>query len=142
VIGGYAYGFYAEPRYTKDLDIWIACDKLTAKRVYKVLREFGAPVDNLSPHDFNTAGLIYIFGLAPIRIDILNSIKKANFDKMFRNKNTFLIDEVNIPVVAKEDLIKLKTLANRPQDRLDVKKLKATERANAGIKKNKLARGG
>ena len=32
VIGGYAYIQYAEPRYTKDLDLWIEFDKAWTNR--------------------------------------------------------------------------------------------------------------
>jgi hypothetical protein len=31
IVGGVAYIFYAEPRYTKDLDVWIKHDLITAK---------------------------------------------------------------------------------------------------------------
>ena len=35
VIGGYALIQYAEPRYTKDLDLWISTDATNAKAVYR-----------------------------------------------------------------------------------------------------------
>jgi len=38
VIGGYAVVQYAEPRYTKDLDIWISTDTANARSVYKSLK--------------------------------------------------------------------------------------------------------
>ena len=44
VIGGYALIQYAEPRYTKDLEIWISVDQENATAVYKALKEFGAAV--------------------------------------------------------------------------------------------------
>jgi hypothetical protein len=37
VIGGYAVVQYAEPRFTKDLDIWISTDSTNAKAVYTSL---------------------------------------------------------------------------------------------------------
>jgi hypothetical protein len=39
VIGGYAVVQYAEPLYTKDLDLWISTDTTNAAAVYKVLIE-------------------------------------------------------------------------------------------------------
>jgi len=33
VIGGYAYTQYAEPRFTKYLDLWISTDKINANSV-------------------------------------------------------------------------------------------------------------
>jgi len=35
VIGGYAVIQYAEPRYTKDLDLWISTDTTNAKAVFR-----------------------------------------------------------------------------------------------------------
>lgn len=39
VIGGYAIIQYAEPRFSKDLDLWIGTDKTNAAAVYKALAE-------------------------------------------------------------------------------------------------------
>ena len=46
VISGYAVIQYAEPRYTKDLDLWISVEKENAAAVYKALKAFGAPTQN------------------------------------------------------------------------------------------------
>ncbi len=48
VIGGYAVVQYAEPRYTKDLDLWISTESTNAAAVYKALHEFGAPLSGLT----------------------------------------------------------------------------------------------
>ena len=52
VIGGYALIQYAEPRYTKDLDLWISADATNATAVYRALSEFGAPLADLTEADF------------------------------------------------------------------------------------------
>ncbi len=44
VIGGYAFIQYAEPRYTKDLDLWVGTGAANAAAVFRALREFGAPL--------------------------------------------------------------------------------------------------
>ena len=43
IIGGYAIIQYAEPRSTKDLDLWISTDNANATSVYAALKTFGAP---------------------------------------------------------------------------------------------------
>ena len=43
VVGAYAVIYYAEPRYTKDLDVWVDPTRENADRVWKALLEFGAP---------------------------------------------------------------------------------------------------
>jgi len=35
---------YTEPRYTKDLDIWVEASAENAEHVFKALAEFGAPL--------------------------------------------------------------------------------------------------
>ena len=48
VIGGYAVVQYAEPRFTKDLDMLVSTDTANAEAVYKALLEFGAPLSGLT----------------------------------------------------------------------------------------------
>jgi hypothetical protein len=52
IVGGYAVMKYSEPRFTKDLDVFIASDRENAKNVFSALKEFGAPMENLTPDDF------------------------------------------------------------------------------------------
>ena len=82
VIGGYAVTYYSEPRYTKDLDILVEDSKANSIKLFKVLKEFGAPVDNLNELDFAEKGTIYVFGIPPNRIDILSGIKGVNFETL------------------------------------------------------------
>ena len=41
--------FYAAPRYTKDLDIWVRPTRENAERVHRALAAFGAPLDGQVP---------------------------------------------------------------------------------------------
>lgn len=41
IVGGYAVMHYSEPRYTKDLDIWIEASRENSKKMYSALAEFG-----------------------------------------------------------------------------------------------------
>ncbi|MCX7715884.1 MAG: hypothetical protein N2Z73_00540, partial [Endomicrobia bacterium] len=44
VVDAYAVIYYTEPRYTKDIDIWVKPDIKNAVRLYNALKEFGAPL--------------------------------------------------------------------------------------------------
>ena len=55
IVGGYAVIKHTEPRYTKDLDIWVSRDKRNAEQLFKSLQTFGAPLKGLSPADFDSA---------------------------------------------------------------------------------------
>ena len=125
VIGGYAVGIHAEPRYTKDLDILITANKINAKAVLKALTEFGAPVSNLSIEELSAPGLLYVFGISPLRVDILNRIKGVDASLIIKRAEKIKIEDTVLRVVALKDLIKLKKLAGRSQDLADIEKLKA-----------------
>jgi hypothetical protein len=68
IIGGYAVIQYAEPRYTKDLDVWISTDIANAQAIYKALKEFGAPLVDLTAADFSEEGYFYQMGIPPMRV--------------------------------------------------------------------------
>jgi len=59
VIGGYAIIQYAEPRFTKDLDLWISTKTDNAAAVYKALKSFGAPLVGMTEADFSEEGYFY-----------------------------------------------------------------------------------
>ena len=123
IIGGYAVGFYAEPRYTKDIDIWVNATIKNGRRIITALEKFGAPTDNLSEKDFTLPGLIYIFGVPPLRVDLLNELKGSKFKDAYKKLNLVKIGKLKIPVVDKETLIRLKRKAGRPQDKIDIKNM-------------------
>ena len=49
IVGGYAVRVYTEPRYTKDLDLWIEPTQPNAQKLYLALAQFGAPTKDLYP---------------------------------------------------------------------------------------------
>ena len=51
IVGGYAFGVHAEPRATKDLDIFIRSDEENGKAVFRALTQYGAPLADLTPAD-------------------------------------------------------------------------------------------
>ncbi len=78
VVGAHAVMKYSEPRYTKDLDIWVEASEENSERVFSALNEFGAPLDKLNVDDFAADGFFQM-GRPPVRIDILMSIEGVNF---------------------------------------------------------------
>ncbi len=70
VIGGYAVIRYTEPRYTKDLDLWISADAQNARSIYAALKESGAPLAGLTEQDFAEEGYFYQMGVPPLRVDV------------------------------------------------------------------------
>ncbi len=46
IVGAYAVMKYTEPRYTKDLDVWVGNSPENSQRLCLALAKFGAPLDN------------------------------------------------------------------------------------------------
>jgi hypothetical protein len=129
IIGAHAFGVHAEPRTTKDLDLFIRSDKENAKAAFRALAEFGAPLDGLHADDF-CDGTAFQIGQPPDRIDIIQQISGITFDEAWPNRIDGLIDgEVPASVISREDLIRNKLASGREQDLLDVKVLRKAEKA-------------
>ena len=123
LIGAYAVAFYTEPRYTKDLDIWVRNDLPNAKRLYKALIDFGAPLKGVAVEDFTDKKMIYQIGVAPIRIDILMGAAGIKFENAWKNRKRTRYGGVPINILGIKELIYSKKKIKREQDVLDVKKL-------------------
>ena len=119
IIGGYAVIQYAEPRYTKDLDVWISTDISNAKSVYKALKEFGAPLAELTEADFSEEGYFYQMGVPPMRVDILMGIPGIEFEEAWKKRVEIDFDGLLVTFISREDLITAKRASGRPQDLID-----------------------
>ena len=91
IIGGYAVAKHAEPRYTKDLDIWISNSQENAERVFQALKKFGAPLKDIEVKDFTIPTLVFQIGIEPSRIDILMGLKELDFGKCWEKRTTAII---------------------------------------------------
>ena len=108
VIGGYAVGFHAQARATKDLDILILPAPKNAAAVFKALQEFGAPLRTkadpadtdrfaarrrLSAKDFEDEDSWFMMGTPPVAVDILAKIPGVVFNAAWKNRKTVTLDE-------------------------------------------------
>ncbi|MGD0165451.1 MAG: nucleotidyltransferase [Candidatus Sulfotelmatobacter sp.] len=127
VVGGYAFGVHAEPRATKDLDIFVRSDEENSNAVFRALAQYGAPLGGLTPSDFMD-GTTFQIGQPPARIDILQHIDGVTFDEAWENRIEGIIDgQVQAAVISRDDLIRNKLASGREQDILDVKKLRTAK---------------
>jgi hypothetical protein len=124
VVGGYAVMKYTEPRFTRDLDLWIATDEENAKAVFSTLQDFGAPLKDLSPADFTEQGYFYSMGNPPFRLDIMMSIPGVEFERAWKHREETQLEGLTIPFISRADLIQAKQASNRAQDLIDIEKLK------------------
>jgi hypothetical protein len=137
IVGGYAYAEYAEPRTTKDLDLFVQPDPKNAVATYEALAEFGANLADVAIADFASPGLIFQIGVAPFRIDIICSIDGLTFDETYETSKLGMVDdEIPVRYISQENLIVNKLAAGRPQDLVDVNKLRHAAKSSKEIPKN------
>ena len=125
VVGAYAVMYYAEPRFTKDIDIWVIPQMNDAGKIYEALKKFGAPLRGIKPRDFNDKRLILQIGVAPVRVDILFDIPGVSFQAAWKNKRKIRYGRTPVYILGKNDLIAAKKKAGRPQDKIDEENLRA-----------------
>jgi predicted nucleotidyltransferase len=123
VVGAYAVIHHTQPRYTKDLDLWVERHPANAQRVLASLRRFGAPTRGLTAADLCNPELVYQIGIEPNRIDILMDLPGLDFGVAWRRARRTTYGGVRIRVLSLEDLLVTKRRAGRPQDLLDVQNL-------------------
>jgi hypothetical protein len=76
IVGGYAVGFHARPRATKDIDVLVDRTPANARRVVAAIQGFlGAAPSNMTEQKLMNPRTLVVLGVAPIRIDILTSVE-------------------------------------------------------------------
>ena len=128
VVGAYAFGFHVEPRTTKDVDIWVDPSAANAKRLHAALVNFGAPLEGITAEDFTNLDLVYQIGVAPNRIDILTGLESITFDEAWENRQETTYGKEKVNIIGRDDLIKIKRAAGRPQDLEDIQALEASRK--------------
>ena len=124
VVGGYAVMRYTEPRFTKDLDLWISTDEKNSSAVFAALKEFGAPLKDLTSDDFTQKGHFYQMGNPPFRLDVMMSIPGVEFESAWEHREDVPLEGLTVPFISRADLIKAKEASGRPQDLIDAENLR------------------
>ncbi len=125
VVGGYAVGVHGHPRYTADLDIWVAVDEGNAQALLGALRDFGFGDLGLNVQDFLYPEIVVQLGYPPLRIDLLTSIDGVDFSEAHRRRLEVVLDDVSVPVISRDDLRCNKQATGRAQDLADLEALEA-----------------
>jgi hypothetical protein len=119
-VGGYAVAFHAEPRATKDIDLWIGGSASNIERLVRAVASFGAPPHILDALRSQSAEEFVFMGVPPLRVDFLRSIQGVDFESAHARRIDTDWDGVKVSVMGRADLIASKRAAGRPQDLVDV----------------------
>lgn len=123
IVGGYAVMKYTEPFYTKDMDIWIDATPGNARRTYQALAEFGAPMADLTIHDLTRQHIVFQFGMAPARVDVMTSIDAVTFREAWKHRVEANLDAIPIWVISLEHLKANKKASNGDTDKIHLARL-------------------
>ena len=122
LIGGVAVIAHGFPRTTKDIDIFINPTAENAQRCLQALLAIGFGTATLTTPEKVVQTEVTIFKDF-LRLDVLTRVKGLEFESAWLRKVFFEVDQVLIPAVSKEDLIRSKEAAGRRGDLEDIEVL-------------------
>lgn len=96
VVGGYAVIHHSEPRFTRDLDIWLEPTPENAARSARALKKFGIPLIEITEEDLAQPGTQFMVGMPPCAVDLLTSCPPMDFQACWSNRDTD--SELGVPV--------------------------------------------
>jgi hypothetical protein len=126
IVGAWAVAFHGRPRYTGDLDVFVARDAQNADRLMEVIEAFGFGQTGITREDFLKADHVIQLGRVPNRIDILTGISGVAFDEAWRTRDQGSISEIAVFFISRDLLIQNKRAANRDKDLSDIGLLQKT----------------
>jgi predicted nucleotidyltransferase len=104
IVGGYAVGLHGYPRATGNIDIWIAVDTSTAKKVADVVREFDMPEELITEELFLEKDKVIPMGVPPVRIEVITGASGVNFSECYSRREVIEIDGIRVNFICLEDL--------------------------------------
>lgn len=125
VVGGYALAVHGRPRATGDLDVWIEATAENAERALAGLRDFGAPLHDLTREDLTRPGTVFQIGVPPLRIDVLTSATGVEFGPAWEERTEAEFEGVRFPVIGRRHLLVNKRALGRAQDLADLERLES-----------------
>ena len=120
VVGGHAVAFHGRPRLTDDLDLFVRPDLANGERIVQALQQFGFGSRELTPADFLADDRVIQLGRAPNRVDLLTRLYGVDFSDAWGRRVAARLDDAQVWIISREDLIKNKRETGRTQDLADV----------------------
>src|SRR5712691_11556163 len=115
IIGGWAVSVHAQPRATKDMDIFVSPERGNIEAVYQALVGFGAPLEKMEKS---------------CQVDIFPDIPGVQFEACWPNRVEVLLDAENpfsANFISPEDLIATKIASGREQDLADAQAIRRAQ---------------
>jgi hypothetical protein len=122
VVGAHALAAHGVPRMTRDLDILVEPSPENARRVWRALADFGAPLETLKirESDLGILDTIVQLGLPPWRIDIMTSISGVSFAEAWEGRMNDAMLGVQVAFIGRDAFLRNKRASGRAKDLGDV----------------------
>lgn len=127
LVGGYLVILNGYVRTTGDMDVWVETTPANYQRLMKAFEQFGLPSSLITLKDFLDVEQkkIFSFGIPPVCIHIMTTLKGLSFVDAYSNAKWYEIEEnLKIRGLCKSDLIKAKKAFGRLKDLNDIENLK------------------
>lgn len=129
IVGGQAVIFHSEPRYTKDIDLWVDPAPENAQRVWRALAKFGAALQGLDLAHFSNQRMVVQIGVEPNRVDLLMGMEGVDFERAWKRRVKSAYGPAPVYYIGRTDLIRAKRAAGRVRDLVDLETLGEVQRA-------------
>jgi hypothetical protein len=123
LVGGWAVAHHGFPQTTDETYLWIERTPENSKRVVRALREFGFPETGLDPSMFMGESTVIRIGLPPLRIEIRTKLEGVEFTPCWERRVVVVDDDLEVPLIALDDLLANKRASGRLKDLADVEEL-------------------
>ena len=125
LVGGFAVILHGYSRTTGDMDIWVERTPENYLRIKQAFLQFGMPVFDMTENNFlsHPNWDVFTFGIPPVAIDLMVSVKGLEFETCFTNSILFEDGDLKIRTVNRSDLVKAKKMAGRSKDLNDLENL-------------------
>ena len=123
IVGGYAVGLHGFPRYTGDIDFFVAIEAENAGKLVRVFELFGFGEIGLTEDDFLTEDFVIEVGREPRKIQVLTGIDGVTFAECYQHRVEVEDEGLKMKFIGKDDLLKNKAASARPKDLIDLQTL-------------------
>lgn len=125
LVGGYSVILHGYSRTTGDLDIWVNKTKTNYQKLVAAFQEFGLAIFDMTENNFlNNPDIdVFSFGVSPVSIDILTSVKGLEFSESNSHASFFDVEGLRVRLIDYHDLITAKKASARPKDLDDLENL-------------------
>ncbi len=123
IVGGYAVAFHGYPRFTKDIDVFYDVSTDNLERLRNALMEFGFQPKQLATETFTDPGAVVTFGIAPVRVDLLNSIDGVKYPDARAGRVRGRYGRIEVSFIGRAELLRNKRATGRLRDAADAEEL-------------------